>query len=285
MSYGLIYCVTNTVNGKKYVGQTTRSVEERWKEHKYNYGIYKYPFYKALKKYNPESFEVEVLCECYSKEDLDDKEVFYIDHLNSLVPNGYNCTTGGNNGTRSEETCKRISESLKGIFSGENHPLYGKKHSIESLRKMSNAQRGKVASKLTLEKMSKSQMGKTLSLEHRKKISESNTGKRHSKETIEKLSKLHVGKKLSEETKKKISESTRSENHHMYGKTHSEETIKKISKTYTLVSPCGEIVSITNMRKFCRENNENLDPSAMCGVYHGRVRQHKGWNRYKGEQV
>lgn len=44
---------------------------------------------------------------------------------------------------RSEETCKKISESLK----GENHPLYGKTHSLESCKKMSESHKGKYNTK------------------------------------------------------------------------------------------------------------------------------------------
>ena len=33
--YGIIYKITNKVNGKCYIGQTTKSLSDRWSKHKY----------------------------------------------------------------------------------------------------------------------------------------------------------------------------------------------------------------------------------------------------------
>ena len=96
-----IYCITNLVNGKKYVGQST-NIENRWKIHlqqareKSFYG-YNYPLYAALRKYGVESFKFEVLEEC-SQERLDDREVYWIDRLETFPASagkGYNILKGG----------------------------------------------------------------------------------------------------------------------------------------------------------------------------------------------
>ena len=44
---------------------------------------------------------------------------------------------------------------------------------------------------------------------------------------------------------------------------------------YRLVSPNGEVIEVTNMRKFCAE--QGLSPSKMCLVVQGKQSQHKGW--------
>lgn len=61
--------------------------------------------------------------------------------------------------TRSVEQRKRISDSLIGRFAGENHPLYGKHHTEESRKRMSESHKGKTLSKEARDKISKSNKG------------------------------------------------------------------------------------------------------------------------------
>lgn len=92
-----IYVITNKVNNKQYVGKTIQSVKERFKEHKYRskYGTHNHlPLYAAIAKYTIDNFTIE------QKEEveinlLDDRESFWIKELNTLAPNGYNLTLGG----------------------------------------------------------------------------------------------------------------------------------------------------------------------------------------------
>ena len=55
----VIYLITNTVNGKKYVGQTARPLGQRIREHT----ISEYPIGCAMRKYGRENFTVEILAE------------------------------------------------------------------------------------------------------------------------------------------------------------------------------------------------------------------------------
>ena len=92
-----IYKIQNKIDGKAYIGQSI-NIERRWKEHKKCiYGIsegYNYPIYKAIRLYGLENFDWEIIEEC-SKEELDDKEKFYIKEYNCVIPFGYNQTFGG----------------------------------------------------------------------------------------------------------------------------------------------------------------------------------------------
>ena len=98
MNIGYIYKITNTVNGKCYVGQTTRRPEERWSQHKTaafheNKEAYNYPLCKAIRKYGIDNFKFEVIEQCEIS-DLDDKEIYWIRFFNSCK-NGYNQSKGG----------------------------------------------------------------------------------------------------------------------------------------------------------------------------------------------
>lgn len=93
-----IYKITNTVNGKIYVGQTTKKIQSRWREHIKNSQKYpknKRPLYASIKKYGYEKFTVELIDTAKDKNELDHKEKHWILTLNTLRPNGYNLTNGG----------------------------------------------------------------------------------------------------------------------------------------------------------------------------------------------
>lgn len=95
---GFIYLVTNIVNNKKYIGLTTKTVEERWARHIYDATVRKDDFYfhRAIRKYGVDNFKVEKIEECLDEE-LSEKEKFYIQQYDSFYQNqkGYNLTYGG----------------------------------------------------------------------------------------------------------------------------------------------------------------------------------------------
>ena len=97
----IIYCYTNTVNNKKYIGQTN-NFERRKKEH-INQSIYRtngnytqYPIHKAIRKYGIDNFMIEIL-ETTDHEHVDERERYWINEYNTVVPNGYNICGGGKN--------------------------------------------------------------------------------------------------------------------------------------------------------------------------------------------
>lgn len=89
----LIYLLTNTVNGKRYVGRTTRSSPtKRWNEHRSagrKPGA-KTVISRAMFKHGVEAFTFEVLERVESRDQLPEREGHYIRFYDSLVPNGYN---------------------------------------------------------------------------------------------------------------------------------------------------------------------------------------------------
>lgn len=91
-----IYCIVNKVNGKKYVGKTSNTIEKRFRQHiNDSKRIYceKRPLYSAMRKYGTDNFYVYLLEQC-DKEHLSERETFWINKLETLK-NGYNATIGG----------------------------------------------------------------------------------------------------------------------------------------------------------------------------------------------
>ena len=98
MIFGSIYIIKNKINDKVYIGQTTQSVVERFKQHckPSEHKRHKYTLYRAMTKYGVENFYYEIIEENIPVEKLDAKEIYYIDKYNSYVKNnGYNSTKGG----------------------------------------------------------------------------------------------------------------------------------------------------------------------------------------------
>lgn len=129
----LVYKATNKINGKCYIGYTSKTLEYRKKQHLYKSRIendksYFYLFKLAIRKHSFDSFEWEVLCNCNSIEECCEKEIFYIKEFNTISPNGYNLTDGGNGGMPSEETKLKISSSLKKYFLNNPDKIIKKEH-------------------------------------------------------------------------------------------------------------------------------------------------------------
>ena len=102
---GFIYKVTNINNNKVYIGQTSRTIEERWNQHKKNAFQdnnleYQNKFHRAIRKYGIGGFIIEEqehivgIDEEDLHQRLNDAETKWILHFNSK-DNGYNSSLGG----------------------------------------------------------------------------------------------------------------------------------------------------------------------------------------------
>lgn len=137
----VIYLTENKINGKKYIGQD----------------MYNNPKYlgsgfllkKAIKKYGEENFTKIILEECDNKEELNGKEIYWINHYNATNSlEFYNIATGGQGGWLGDEINEKRRKTLT-----------GHKHSDETKEKIRNKALGRVVSDETRKKMSKSQKG------------------------------------------------------------------------------------------------------------------------------
>ncbi len=78
MAFGIIYKITNIINGKIYIGQTTATLESRFYSHcQFNRNKDNSVIFKAIKKYGKENFKIEKIDCAYSEDELNKKEINY----------------------------------------------------------------------------------------------------------------------------------------------------------------------------------------------------------------
>lgn len=223
---GFVYLTTNIVNGKIYVGQ------HEIKDLKFNdsyIGSGGRRFKNALNKYGRKSFQRKILKVCFSINQLNGYETYFIKKLRATDPKiGYNQLPGPThllNPSKLPDVKKIKSQKLSGKNNpmygrrGELHPNYGKKRTSEQIAKISgknNPMFGKTSPF----------KGKHLSEEAKRILSEKAKTRLKNKQNHP-----MYGKHLSEEARRKISEINRGENNYWYGKSHSEETITKMKQS------------------------------------------------------
>jgi len=152
----LIYKITNNVTGKCYVGRTAQTAQQRWATHQYAARqLGSTELQKAILEYGPDAFSLDVIETLYNLPDLLRAEVHYIEEFNSMRPNGYNMAPGG-------ESYAPMTDEIR--------------------KKIGDANRGRVTSKLTRQLMSKARKGKKKSKpmteDHKQRISEARKGQR-----------------------------------------------------------------------------------------------------------
>jgi len=92
---GVIYLIKNTINGKVYIGQTIQNPKVRFRDHFRLDRCDTILLSRAGIKYGKSSFCLEILESDIPKDQLDEKELFYIKKYRSQTPNGYNIAAGG----------------------------------------------------------------------------------------------------------------------------------------------------------------------------------------------
>jgi len=181
---GYIYKIKNIISNKTYIGQTVKKdVRRRWSEHLCllrSDNHYNSHLQNSFNKHGEEFFIFGVVKQHDTIEELNESETFFIEKFESLTPNGYNLTTGGQNTILSQEIIEKLSGEnnhnyglkgkdhyLYGIertdevkekvrqkvllaykedrlnVTGANNPFYGKKHTEKTKKKISNSRTGK----------------------------------------------------------------------------------------------------------------------------------------------
>ena len=197
-----IYQVTCVVNGKIYIGMSSQTTQLRWRSHlkEAKLGRRQYALYRAIRKYGSASFEVRHIATSFSWDDACELEKILIRERNSLCPNGYNVTTGGDGipGIEiTEDTRRKIGDASRGRKPSDETRQklsawqQGRKMKPEWVAKSVAAQQGtkKIYSEEGLAKRRGMLRIRNTSDWMREKLRKAGTGKRHSQKTKDKISK------------------------------------------------------------------------------------------------
>ena len=119
-----VYKHTNKINGKSYIGITSRKPEDRWGKNGCKYCSQKSKylcFSKAIQKYGWDNFTHDILYIGLTKAEACQKEQELISFYNSKAPYGYNLTDGGE-GTRGYEVSEEFKQRRSELTANGNNP-------------------------------------------------------------------------------------------------------------------------------------------------------------------
>lgn len=213
----IVYKTINKINGKIYIGQDSHN------NPKYlGSGVV---LNNAIKKYGKENFIKEILCECKTKEELNEREIYYIKQLNSQNKKvGYNISNGGDGGDNftNNPNKEQIRNKYKQSNKGKTPWNKGKHISEKTKLKISKKLIGRVDTIETRNKKSLAHIGVKQSDFQKQQISKSlignkcRVGCKHSDETKRKMQLIKLGKKATIEAKLKMSEKQKGKNNPRY---------------------------------------------------------------------
>lgn len=213
VTYGIVYVVTCTVNGKQYVGQTTQTLAKRWRGHTASSKCHHSALWNAIQKYGAASFTLATVDSGTDKGDLDAKETEWVSKLGTMAPAGYNLTSGGGSRgkytpearerNRQAQLGKKLSDATKEKI---RQFFLGKPQDMEFAARRAEAMRATYANlpDESRERISKANLGKVRSDETRKRLSESHKGKVLPPEVRAKMAASRVGHPVSLETRAKL---------------------------------------------------------------------------------
>ena len=165
----IAYLILNAVNGKGYVGITSRTAEVRFAEHlnEARQGKRR-ALLSAIRRYGPENFSVVQISTADDWKSLCELERELILKIGTKAPNGYNLTGGG-------DGAYGLSRDIVESTAAKNR---GRKQTDEARAKIGAASKGRMVSSETRAKIRAARIGKPLTLEHRAKLAQAKIGRK-----------------------------------------------------------------------------------------------------------
>lgn len=186
-----IYQLKNLRTGKLYIGKSS-DYKKRWKRHQANAnkGINRY-LYDSMRYHGFDAWELSLLEEV-DEVSSNERERFWISELDTLYPNGYNMTEGGDGGNTLSEWSE---EERMRLWASQAEKRKGRKVSEETKKLISEKAKGRKHSEDAKKKMSKFAIlsGKRPPVHHN-----GNGGYLHSEEDRKKMSAARLGKSYEE---------------------------------------------------------------------------------------
>jgi group I intron endonuclease len=280
--YGVIYKITNTLNGKFYIGQTKMRLSARWSKHKRDARAGAgWILAAAIRKYGHENFSLDVLDRHNSRDELNAAEVAWIQKLQPE----YNCCAGGGGlGSPTEEVRQKIADAGR-----------GRQISDETRRRMQASQKGHPVAPETIAKI-RASLAPRYQAMREARIAEYGTLKRirQHRPYVSPYAEVHekvravtsaekssasmrhgyatgriarpsgeknpmFGRTKDPKIKQLLSAANRGENNPFHGRTHSLETRKKMATAHALRPPatcpnCGKTGHLNAMKRWHFDN-------------------------------
>jgi group I intron endonuclease len=146
---GKVYIIRNDINDKVYIGQTVRSLKQRFDAHCQPCNADRTVLSRAIQEYGKEHFWIEELASGISEpRDLNYLEVLYICTYRSVYPDGYNNSFGGTwSPERGAHTTPIDWDIVRDYESGLSIPKVAKKHSCSRTKVFNHLRKAGVKSR------------------------------------------------------------------------------------------------------------------------------------------